>query len=282
MPTGLSLAAGLFVFVCLLTDSFALPASSSSYSTFDRLGWEASDARQTHDYKYGWCFLAASVLCIAVEAVAVLCITVHYKRCQTIALMIKDFVPTMGDNSSNSTYFSTKDTGCLVAKSSDGDDSVDAKTQPEDSSGLLAETPPDICSTYLNADQMDDTVEVSVRLAKNDPSTSVGSHRGKKANYATLNTRNYRCLNYSSSGTCRKYSTLGGGCSGSSVIASKPNLSSTTATTCNPLHCRPNVCAQSTIPRMKNVSVNARNRYCGERAAKIPEVQQLSCDDFNL
>ncbi|KAK7601993.1 hypothetical protein V9T40_009434 [Parthenolecanium corni] len=272
------MAAGLFIFVCVLTDSFAgLSYTSEAHS------WSIYDLRRSRDYKYGWCFLTAAVGCIFVEMVAVLCITVHYRRCQTIALMIKNIVPLIEDKTSN-TYFATNDKGLLM-KADEEKAKVDLKSSPcEETHGVTSETPPDICSTFLNAEQSDIDLESDERTVSTasarDVHLDMAPHSqnklAKRANFATLNTRNYRCLNYP---TVRKYSTLGG-CNlltmerGTNPPASSSNF--------NQVHCHQKTCAQSTMPRMKTACVNTNKYHTTDRHAKMAELQQLSCDDFNL
>lgn len=274
------MAAGLFIFVCVLTDSFA----GMSYAS-ETQSWSIYDLRRSRDYKYGWCFLTAGVACIFVEMVAVLCITVHYRRCQTIAFMIKNIVPLIEDKTS-STYFATKDTGLLM-KADEKKVKVDSKSSSCDEMphGVTSETPPDICSTFLNAEQSDIDVEPEERTVSTATNREAhpdmaahSSHKGgKRANFATLNTRNYRCLNYP---TVRKYSTLGGCNLLTMERGSNPTTPSSSSF--NQVHCHQKTCAQSTMPRMKTACMNTNKYHTTDRQIKMAEMQQLSCDDFNL
>jgi hypothetical protein len=288
---GLSLAAGLFIFVCVLTDSFASHHGSSYY---DRHLWDVYDSKRAHEYKYGWCFLTASVACIFAEIVAVLCMTVHYRRCE----LMRDIIPIIDDKSAHS-YFSSNESGCLI-KTDDVSLKMDNKPQPDDSAnGVLSETPPDICSTFLSAaDQTDaaETLESIIlpekQLPVNEKFVHCPYNKNKKTcNFATLNTRNYRCLNYSAGTTAgKRYSTLGG-CNAMVVdgpSSSSASSSSTFSHHAQYQHHQNAACIQNTLPRMKNCPANYNKYHAAERGVnvnaieKLTDLSQPSCEDFKL
>lgn len=224
--------------------------------------------------------MTVSVVCIFVEIVAVLCITVHYRRCQTISLMIRDMMPIIEEKSSSS-YFSTKDTGCLMK--TDESEKTECKNQSDDINGILSETPPDICSTFLNAEITEDNAEIDVHQTRNSYDQFIQtSSKVKKGNFATLNTRNYRCLNYSH-GTNRKYSTLGSG----NIMTMEKSCSSSSSSrnqSLNMRHCHQNTCNKNLATKMKTAEINTNKHSSSkEMTSNMTEMQRLSsCDDFNL
>lgn len=259
--------------MCVLTDAFAGHAIS-----YDRHYWDTYESKRSHGYKYGWCFFFACLACICAEITGVLCITVHYRRCQTLAQIIRDIMPVREEKSPNS-YFSTKDTGCLVKP--DEFQRTESKMQPDDTNGILLETPPDICSTFLNADQTEESTENNVQHTKNlEEKYTQCAYRSRKNNFATLNTRNYRCLNYSSVPN-KRHSTL----SGCNLSMDDPSSSTASSSnTFSPTQYHQNMCIQNTIPRMKSCTGNSNKYHIIEKNTihKISEMQQISCDDFKL
>lgn len=317
------MAAGLFVLVCVLTDSFAgtsagTPASadasatastSTSYPHGSELqprnwnwnwswswSWSVYEARTSgwRDYRYGWCFVTAGAACVLVEMAAVLCMTVHYRRCHTIALLIKSLVPRTLEPDSRNAYFAlTKDAGPLVAA-----EPVSARRE-QAAAGLGSATPPDLCSTFSNGAEHSSPSPSDAQPAESSVAGREARARhgaGKRANCAHFDTGDYRRLDYSAAAAAaavREYSTLASASAGCKALASPQSQhaasASPSAAVGGPVRwCHRKTAtatATATMPRMKSACcacANAGKWRAADKQPKRAQPRHLSCDDFDL
>ncbi|XP_050541358.1 uncharacterized protein LOC126905573 [Daktulosphaira vitifoliae] len=201
---GLILAAGLFVFASVLSDSF----SSVYLSSRDDVDFSGQvSTNPDYDYRYGWSFIACSLAFLASEASAVFTIIAYFRRLeermhytavdrkppQSPTLSVTGGTAATGDecslHSPDHMDQESLDSGLLNSERPTAASTTTSAVVDDSLSGdLNGNTPPDICPPKIG----DDLTNSQAGVAVVKQSTSYCS--------ATLNPKHYKHMAVISSG----------------------------------------------------------------------------------